>query len=218
MSYSAPSSIYSAVKPYDTSAPDAIWEDVVYTESDFNPNAYNPSGAYGLFQLLYPGGQGEAAIAAGHSVNDLYNPSVNAEYGMPAVNNAWTNLGGSFDNSLFWWEKFAAASGHPGGSPGQAYTDQVAETLQKNYQGGGTTVNSNPFSWPNLLNEIINPGYVAGVNQTTGSQATSLVGNQIQQVANDPLGSAISSFILPVGMFVLALVAIIIGFVVLTHE
>lgn len=224
MSYNAPTSIYSAVKPYAGSVPDAIWEDVVYTESSFNPNAYNPAGAYGLFQLLYPGGQGQAAISAGHTVNDLYNPSINAEYGMPAVSNTWSGLGPSFDNSLDWWEKFAAESGHPGGAPGQAYTDQVAQQLKDNYQGGSTmSQSSDPWTlfWNNVLANLANPGSAFGTASSASSQATAKTGEQIQQAASNPgslLTSSLASISVYVGVFILAITVIIIGFMALSHE
>lgn len=223
MSYSAPPGIYQAVKPYAGSVPDAIWEDIVYTESSFNPNAYNPAGAYGLFQLLYPGGQGEAAIVAGHSVNDLYNPSINAQYGMPAVRNTWAGLGPSFDNSLGWWEKFAAESGHPGGAPGQAYTDQVAQQLKDNYQGGTMSQPSNPWSlfWNNVLANLAVPGSAFGTASSPSSQANNIVGQQIVSTVSNPLeilSSGFESIAISVGVFVVAMVFVVIGFVVISHE
>jgi hypothetical protein len=131
-----PANIHAAVESVamQYGVPDGIWEDVAYVESGYNPTAHNPSGAYGLFQLLTPGGQGDAAIAAGHSINDLYDPTVNAQYAMPAIASAWNHLKTSFSSQdVGWWEKFAAQSGHPGGASGQAYTDQVAQQLETNY-------------------------------------------------------------------------------------
>lgn len=223
MSYSVPTPIYNAVKPYAQNVPDAIWEDVVYTESGFDPNAYNKAGAYGLFQLLYPGGQGSAAIAAGHTTQDLFNPSINAQYGMPAVSNTWSGLGPSFDNSLFWWEKFAAESGHPGGSPGQAYTDQVAQTLKDNYQGGNTMTTWSLF-WNNFWSNLFVPGSAFGTGSSATSQAANITGHQVTDVINNPgslltgTTSTVTSIALYIGLFIVALVVIIIGFMVLTHE
>lgn len=215
MPFKIPSNIYSAVKPYSGNVPDAIWEDVAYIESGFNANAYNKAGAYGLFQLLYPGGQGDAAITAGHTPNDLFKPSINAEYAMPAISRSWSSLGSSFDNSLIWWEKFAAESGHPGGSPGQSYTDQVAQQLKDNYQGGNE-VSSNPWSlfWNNVFANLISPGSAFGDSSSASAKASDIVGKEVQDVANNTLITT-SHYIV---VFILAIVFIIIGFMVLIHE
>lgn len=160
MTYQVPSDIYNAVHPYAalSNVPDPIWEDVAYTESSFNPNAHNPSGAYGLFQLLTPGGQGDVAIKYGYQPNDLYNPAINARFGMPSLEKAWTEEQSTFDpNSLEWWEKFASESGHPGGTPGSPANIQEARLLQQNYQGGPIRESfSNPVA--NAVNQVGNTG------------------------------------------------------------
>jgi Transglycosylase SLT domain len=229
MPFNIPTPIYNAVKPYAGSVPDVVWENVVYTESRFDPNAYNKAGAYGLFQLLYPGGQGATAIAAGHTTQDLFNPSINAQYGMPAVANTWSGLAPSFDDSLFWWEKFAAQSGHPGGSPGQAYTDQVAQTLKSNYdanKGGAAVASTDPWSlfWNNVLSNLASPGSAFGNASSATSKANAQTGPVIAKAVTDP-GSLLSQATSPltniaiyVGVFIVALVIIIIGFMALQHE
>lgn len=143
-----PPEIYSAVSPIASAngVPDPLWKTVAFVESSFNPNAYNASGAYGLFQLLYPGGQGENAIRAGYSQKDLFDPRVNAQYGMPAISSAWNNLKNTFDaNSLDWWREFAIESGHPGGSLGNPETEQTARLLMQAYKefAGSSTPGQN---------------------------------------------------------------------------
>lgn len=201
MSYSVPGDIYNTVHPIaqQQGVPDALWEDVVYVESSFNPKAHNPSGAYGLFQLLTPGGQGDNAIHAGYTVNDLYDPKINATYGMPSVASAWNNLQGSFDpNSLGWWEKFASESGHPGGQPGQAYTDQVARTLMNDYQSSDS---SNPIS--NAVNSV--------------GSAVNSVGSAMNLLQSLNITN-IQHALIRAGIFLVALLIVIIGFVMVAKR
>lgn len=189
MSYTVPSDIYNAVVPYSGGVPDAIWEDVAYTESSFNPNAHNPSGAYGLFQLLTPGGQGDLAIQQGHSVQDLYKPDINAKYAMPSIAKAWQENQSTFDGtSLTWWEQFAASSGHPGGSPNDPATIQEAQLLMKNYQGD-----------PHIRESFKDP-----------------VSNTLNQIgSSNPFGLSMQSMITIVGVFLLGIAIVLIGFFIL---
>jgi len=199
MSYTVPNDIYNVVHPIaqQQGVPDALWEDVVYVESSFNPKAHNPSGAYGLFQLLTPGGQGDNAIRAGYTVNDLYDPKINATYGMPAVASAWNNLKSSFNpNDLHWWEEFAAESGHPGGKAGQQYTDEVAQTLMNDYQS-----DNNPIS-----NTI---GAIQNAISNTDSALNFL---QSLNVTN------VQHALVKAGIFLVALLILIIGFVMVAKR
>lgn len=200
MTYSVPQDIYNVVHPIASQqgVPDALWEDVVYVESSFNPRAYNPSGAYGLFQLLTPGGQGDNAIRAGYTTSDLFDPKINASYGMPAVSQAWNDLKGSFNpNSLAWWEEFAAESGHPGGSTSNSYTQEVARTLMQDYQAD----NSNPIQ--DAINNV-----TGAVNNVTNA-ANFLQGINTQNIHNALVKS---------GIFLVAVTILIIGFVLVAKR
>lgn len=217
MSYSVPNDIYNVVHPIavQQGVPDPLWEDVVYVESSFNPRAHNPSGAYGLFQLLTPGGQGDNAIRAGYTVNDLYNPKINATYGMPSVASAWNNLKVSFDpNNLGWWEQFAAQSGHPGGKEGQAYTDQVAQTLMNDYQQGGSTVNPLQQAVADFLygsSGTTNVGLQAD-KKLTGDATNALSFLQGLNVSN------VQHALIKSGIFLVALTIVIVGFVMVAKR
>lgn len=223
MSYTVPGDIYNTIHPIaqQQGVPDAIWEDVVYMESNFNPKAHNPAGAYGLFQLLTPGGQGDNAIRAGYTVNDLYDPKINATYGMPSVASAWNNLKGSFNpDSLTWWEQFASQSGHPGGSPGQAYTDQVAQTMMNDYQGD-TNVNI----WQQLTGAFLggSSGTTGVTTQAVGKTASD-VSNTVQSATNALSflqGLTVTNAehaLIKAGIFLVALLIVIVGFVMVAKR
>ncbi len=133
----APANIKAAVAAaaQQYGVPEALWEDIAFTESGYNVNAIGDNGtSFGLFQL-HIGGQADAALAAGYSTQDLLNPTINAQFAMPAIGSAWNNLKSSFGTlgSTQWWQQFAAQSGHPGGAPGEATTDAEAHTLQLDY-------------------------------------------------------------------------------------
>src|SRR5439155_26441715 len=83
---------YNAVKPIAQKygVPDFIWETIAIMESNGNPSAQNPSShATGLFQLMPNGGQADNALHDGHSLEDLKNPAINAQYGMPSIARAY---------------------------------------------------------------------------------------------------------------------------------
>jgi hypothetical protein len=212
-----PGNVYSAVEPYAQAqhVPDPLWETVAYMESAFNPTATNSSSgnpAVGLFQLLENVGQG-----AGYSTSQLQDPSTNARIGMASIGSAWQKLGPSFDaNSLQWWEQFAAVSGHPGGAPGQAYTDQVAQQMMTDYKqfaNGGTatlsdtsntTANCVPPAWNDLAGW---PGYWA-------CQAQSAAAGSAQSAAAGIagwIGASIGPFMLRAGVGLVGAFLIYIG-------
>lgn len=155
--FNVPSNVYNAVHPIAQAdhVPDQIWETVASVESSFNPTAQGDNGtSFGLFQL-HRGGQ-----LGNLSEQQAFDPSINAQTAMPSIASAWAALGPSFDPSnATWWEQFAAQSGHPGGSPGQAVTDAEAQKLQaaynQNADGSTATLGFNPFnpgSWGSSLN------------------------------------------------------------------
>lgn len=210
-----PSNIYSAVEPYAQQyhVPDPIWETVAYMESNFNPQAINTSSgnpAVGLFQLLENAGQG-----AGYSTAQLDDPATNARIGVQAIGTTWQNLGPTFDpNSLQWWEEFAAQSGHPGGAPGQQYTDQVAQTMMADYQKFAGSSNSTladtsgqncqappwyqPWGWPSYF----------------ACQAQNAAAGSIQSIASAEsqwIGSTIGPFVLRVGVGLTGIILIVLG-------
>jgi hypothetical protein len=202
MSYSVPSNIYNIVHPIASQqgVPDAIWEDVVYVESSFNPNAYNASGAYGLFQLLTPGGQGDNAINAGYTKQDLFNPQINATYGVPAVARTWNNLKGSFDpNNVNWWIAFASQSGHPGGSTSNSYTQEVGRTLMADYQEEQNPIQS----------------AVSGVQNAISGAQNSI--NNINGLLSGATLTNVHNALIKIGVFFVALILVIIGFMVIVR-
>src|SRR5262249_18508782 len=83
--------ILKQIKPvldkYDVPLP--LVAAVIQVESDWNPRALGDNGtSFGLFQL-HIGGQAEDAFRGGHSIDDLYNPEINARYAMPYIASAW---------------------------------------------------------------------------------------------------------------------------------
>ena len=130
-----PGNVVKAVDPIAKAAgvPTALWEVIARQESNFNPNAVGDGGtSWGEFQL-HKGGQADAAFKAGFSVNDLYDPAINARFAMPAIASAWKGLGGMFDDSILWWQLFSSGSGHPGGLPGETANANEAKALKSIY-------------------------------------------------------------------------------------
>lgn len=161
--FNVPSNIYNAVHPVAVkdNVPDSIWETVASVESNFNPTASGDNGtSFGLFQL-HQGGQ-----LGGLTQAQAFDPATNANTAMPYIASAWAALGPSFDASnATWWEQFAAASGHPGGAPGQAVTDAEAQKLQAAYaqnNGGANTATLafnplDPGSWASTIAGALDP-------------------------------------------------------------
>lgn len=191
--------------------PQDIWEDIAYAESSYKVDARNGS-AYGLFQLLTPGGQGDAAIQAGHSIQDLYNPAINAQYAMPSIGAAWRTMQPSFDpNSDLWWQWFAAKSGHPGGNPGNPETNQEAANLKKWYldnQNKPTVTDPTQVATQNgiTLSDPCSNGNVLGcVQKTIGDLQNNITGVQ----------NAAPHALISIGLFVLSVGLLIAGFFIL---
>lgn len=133
-----PTDIYNAINPLaqQQGVPSWLWEDVASVESGFNPQAVGDNGtSWGIFQL-HQGGQADAAFAQGYSVANLYNPATNAQFALPAIASAWNRLKSTFSNNMSWWTQFAAASGHPGGGPGDTATTNEAAKLMQVYSSG----------------------------------------------------------------------------------
>lgn len=184
-----PTTIYNAVRSQAITygVPDALWEDVAYTESGYNPKAIGDNGtSFGLFQL-HIGGQLPAQY--NNNPDPVFDPGLNAQLAMPDIAKAWNSLKGSFNpNNSTWWSQFAAQSGHPGGSPGQAVTENEARKLQQFYNGGSIIGDTTSSSIP-----LDNP-----IGTITGG-----IGTNIQNY--------ITSILPKIGLFVLAVILVVIG-------
>lgn len=143
---SIPSSVYNAVEPIaqQYGVPDPLWENIAYYESGLNPKAVGDGPqfggwSYGLFQLHVANNgaaQGNTALNAGYSVQDLMDPAINAKFAMPSIAAAWKTYGSTFNNNLSWWTNFLAASGHPGGNANDPITQQYAQRFTAMYNKG----------------------------------------------------------------------------------
>ena len=143
---SVPSDVYNAVEPIaqQYGVPDTLWENIAYYESNLNPRQVGDGPqfggwSYGLFQLHVAdngAAQGNTALNAGYSVQDLMNPAINAKFAMPSIAAAWKQFGPSFNNNLSWWTSFLAASGHPGGNANDPITQQYAQRFSVMYNKG----------------------------------------------------------------------------------
>ena len=101
---------------------------VAQVESNFNPGAIGDQGtSFGLFQL-HRGGQ----APSNYSNQQLLNPATNANLAIPGIKEG-LKVAGPFQNTASWWQTFASASGHPGGSLAQASSE--ASKLQYAYNG-----------------------------------------------------------------------------------
>lgn len=118
--------------------PTLIWETVAEVESGLNPKAVGDNGSsFGLFQL-HRGGQ-----LGNLTEQQAFDPATNARTAMPAIAQAWKTLnngvgapstlnGQQNAGSYAWWYNFAVLSGHPGRDSGAADspTKQEATRLQ----------------------------------------------------------------------------------------
>ena len=189
--------------------PAGIWQDVAFVESGYNPTAIGDHGtSFGLFQL-HLGGQADTALSQGFSTQDLLDPTINAKFGMPSIARAWSNLKSTFNpNDINWWEQFAAQSGHPGGSPGNAVTDATAIKLQSNY------LNLPPIGGP--VEGIIPPTDVVTQISDLPSQVVAQIGNAINGAIATITQDAIGAFV-RVGLFIIVLVVLAIGMYLLVE-
>lgn len=93
---------------------------VIQVESGFNPSAVGDNGtSFGILQL-HIGGQAPSGVPT----SALLDPVTNAQYGLPAIARG-IQAAGPFNDSLAWWDRFASASGHPGGSLAQSANEAV---------------------------------------------------------------------------------------------
>lgn len=153
--------------------PDRLWQSVVQIESGGDPNQVGDHGtSFGLFQL-HIGGQ----APAGFTNAQLLDPATNARYGLPAIRNAWQSLGPSFNDSVDWWSKFAAQSGHPGYDP--VLDPQVAVKLKAAYDA-----NNFSFGTPGAPLTTLKSG--GSTSTSTSSSSTSI--NPLQGM-NDFFGT-----------------------------
>jgi hypothetical protein len=168
--------------------PGQIWQSIIQTESGFNPTAIGDNGtSFGLFQLHY-GGQAPANISA----DALFNPVINAQYALPYIGQAWSQLGPSFDDSLSWWERFAVASGHPGGSVTNQSTINEAQQLKSVYDTGVTTT-GNSLS--------LGSGTTGNVPLSATSNSSGGIGTFFQNIGFTTI------------IFLIAIVLLVVGFI-----
>lgn len=182
-----PNTILNYIKPY-SQVPNAIWETIVWLESGFNPMAIgdgpqNGGYSYGLFQLhVADNGYTSQGNVALNLIRNRYgitgqeaityliqHPDIQAEVGMPPINDAWNSLRNSFSPlDTSWWLAFCSQSGHPGGTPSNGVTIAYVNRLMREVVA------------PNLFG-IQQLGAGAGADTTTTSDSTWL-----QQLINLP--------------------------------
>lgn len=229
-----PSQIYNAVhaQAVQYGVPDSIWEDVAYIESGYNPNAIGDNGtSFGLFQL-HIGGQLPAQY--NNNPSAVFDPSLNAQIAMPDIAGAWNGLKSSFNpSSQSWWQSFAAQSGHPGGSPGQTVTDNEATKLQSYYVASNGNTGITPFSATSTSSTgdccngdigcqvCVNlAGSIGGSSSlccspNIGGVAANGITDSISNSLLTPIETFVSGALPKVGLFILALIMVIIGVVIL---
>jgi len=218
-------STYNAVKPIAQKygVPDAIWETIAIMESNGDPNAQNSSSlATGLFQLMPNGGQADKAIRDGHSLNDLKNPALNAQYAMPSIASAYNAIKGnaSFPDAT-WWIKLASLSGHPyeNGDTNNSYVKQVGLQMKTIYEKLSSSQLSAGYAaaWKNT-------GNVGPITQAIDNAAANAIaiGAPPLQAAIDGTTNLTNLFtiltgggLVKIGLFVITLILIVVGFFVI---
>jgi soluble lytic murein transglycosylase-like protein len=218
-------STYNAVKPIAQKygVPDFIWETIAIMESNGNPNAQNASShATGLFQLMPNGGQADNALRDGHSLEDLKNPALNAQYGMPSIARAYNQIKGdaNFPDGN-WWIKLASLSGHPyeNGDMSNGYSKQLGLEMKKVSEGIAASQLSAKYdaAWKQT-------GNVGPIDQAINNLEASAIaaGAPPLQAALDGT-KTITDFIallmggglVKIGLFLITLIFVVIGFVVI---
>lgn len=197
--------------------PVQLTDDIIYTESGYNPRAVGDQGtSFGLLQL-HIGGQLPAQY--NNNPTAVFDPALNLQLGMPAIANAWNNLKSSFNSSdSSWWQNFAAQSGHPGGSPGQTVTNNEAAILQQNYGGASGTPQTTTGDCckgdfgceicKNSIGAISNPTICCPGVASQGAQGAA-------QSIFTPVLDWLKQWIPTVGLFLVGLVMLVIGFVII---
>lgn len=119
--------------------PPRILYSVIQVESGFNPSAIGDNGtSFGILQL-HIGGQAPSGVPT----TALLDPVTNAQYGLPALARG-ISAAGPFNDSLAWWDRFASASGHPGGSLQQSANEAVQ--LKSAYDANRFNVPGQPLT------------------------------------------------------------------------
>lgn len=140
--------------------PSRILYSVIQVESGFNPTAIGDNGtSFGILQL-HEGGQAPSGVPT----SALLDPVTNAKYGLPALVRG-LQAAGPFNDSLAWWDVFASASGHPGGSLAQSANE--AQQLKSAYDANRFNVPGMP-----LTGEV--PTANVGLSSNSGSALDSL--------------------------------------------
>lgn len=107
--------------------PEYVWYPIALAESNLNPNAVGDNGAsIGIFQINRVQGQG-----IGYTVDQLKDPTTNAEIAARAIVGAYQSLQGQVPPSQIAAE-VARRSGHPGGSISNPFpaTDSRIQRIQ----------------------------------------------------------------------------------------
>lgn len=217
MTFNMSQQTYNAVEPYakQYGVPDLIWMSVADIESSGNPKAQN-GRAYGLFQLLTGGGEGDAALNAGYTTQQLFDPGINAKYAMPQIAAAWNKLKTDTEwPNGNWWIKFAAWSGHPyeNGDTTNPYVKQVGLSLKKASDDIANQQLGAKYEQAYRATGNIDP-----INQAIDNTASALlpaVATALTPI--DWLNNVLPGVLVKSGIFLVALILIIVGFVIVSH-
>ena|ERR1700739_1096138 len=217
MSLNMSQDTYNKVEPYAKmyGVPDLIWETVADVESSGNPRAQNGK-AYGLFQLLTPGGEGDEAIKAGYTPQQLLDPGINAKYAMPQIAFAWNKLKTDTEwPNGNWWIKFASWSGHPyeNGDITNAYVKQVGLQLKKAMEDISAQQLGAKYEQAYRSTGNIDP-----FNQALDNVASAaLPAVAVALTPIDWLNNVLPGVLVKTGLFIIALLFIIVGFILIAH-
>lgn len=215
-------STYTAVEPVakQYGVPDLVWESVAIMESGGNPNSQN-TGSYatGLFQLMPNGGQADSALRDGYTLQDLKNPALNAKYAMPSIAKAYNSIKSdpSYPDAT-WWIRLASLSGHPyeDGDKTNSYTIKVGLQMKTISEKIASSLLSKKYqdAWNTTGN--VSPIDTAIDNAVAGS--IPVVAPALQSILDHFSVSSWQGIAVNIGVFILAVVLIIIGFVMISEE